>query len=233
VLLPGAGPDATLFWLFCDEGTDAGRLLREEAETSEVLLPCAGPDATLFWLLCDEGTDAGRLLREEAETSVTGLMNPAPTWPVNGVLLLLFEPEPPVAWAATLEAEMDEMMAWAWAGVIVEVVMLAPELEVPEPPLLLPVVEVLLLLLFPLLLLLLLLPVFPPATSIPIISGWVSTKMMAGPAICLLVARVTTLLARAWLSLVIQTATGPLTPLGMTHWFMGSTSAKGMPPVMS
>lgn len=56
--------------------------------------------------------------------------------------------------------------------------------------------------------------------------------MISGPAICFVGSRSTTLFASGLLSDVIQTATGPLMPGGITHWSMGKLIAKGIPPTI-
>lgn len=77
-------------------------------------------------------------------------------------------------------------------------------------------------------------PPFVPEvrTSWPSISGWLSTKMNAGPATCLVVSRSMTLLMSGFESLVTQTATGPLMPGGTLHWSRGRLMAKGAPPTI-
>jgi hypothetical protein len=58
----------------------------------------------------------------------------------------------------------------------------------------------------------------------------VSIKAIVGPATILSCARSTTSLRSAWLSLVIQMATGPSIPFGTMHWLNGREIEKGRPP---
>jgi hypothetical protein len=57
------------------------------------------------------------------------------------------------------------------------------------------------------------------------------TKAMSGPATIALLCLSTAPPFNGWPSDVIQMATGPLTPCGTTHAFIGSGSEKGRPPM--